>query len=82
MPTIPHWLWGVWASGIVVLAVWFGVMEGIALANGFSSHDTLTEAVWEHGHIPSVVLFLGAGLIVFGTIWLLIHFVSQGKWAF
>jgi hypothetical protein len=79
MPTIPHWLWGVWAGGILTLAAWFGVMEGIAIANGFRSHDTLSEAVWEHARLPAVVLFLGAGLVIFGTIWLLIHFVSKGR---
>jgi len=78
MPTISTWLWLAWAGGVAVVIVWFAIMEGIALING-SSPDTFSQLVW-HQRLPAVVLFLGAGLIVFGTIWLLIHFVSGGKW--
>jgi len=80
MPTIPHWLWGAWAGGIVLLLVWFGVMEGIAIANRKGTADTLSEVVWQHGHIPAAVFFIGAGIMVFATIWLMIHFISRGHW--
>lgn len=78
MPTIPHWLWGAWAGGIVILLIWFAAMEGIAIANGRSA-DTLSQAIWDHGRLPAVVVFLGAGVVVFGAIWFLIHVVSKGK---
>lgn len=78
LPTIPHSLWVAWAGGVLLLAVWFAVMEGIALINGDSS-DTLSQIVWER-KLPAVIFFLGAGLTIFGTIWLLVHFVSGGKW--
>ncbi|MCJ7676829.1 MAG: hypothetical protein MUO35_03815 [Anaerolineales bacterium] len=79
MPTIAHWLWGLWAGGIVALAVWFDIMEGIAMANG-GSRDTLSEAIWDHTHLPAAVVFVGAGIVVFGAIWFCIHIVSKGKW--
>ena len=78
MPTIPRWLWDLWLLFLLIGAAWFGVMEGIALANKVRG-DTFSEVVWMN-HLPAVVLFLGAGVIIFGTIWTLIHFVSGGKW--
>ena len=78
MPTIGHWLWGLWAGSILLIALWFGVMEGIAIANG-ESRDTLSEAIWDHSHLPAAVVFILAGVVVFGVIWFLIHVVSKGK---
>ncbi len=76
--TIQHWLWGLWAGGMLLVAVWFGIMEGIAIANG-DSRDTLSEAIWDHSHLPAAVVFLLAGIVVFGTLWFLIHIVTKGK---
>jgi len=82
MPTIPIWLWKAWLAyvgiGTLIAAVWFGVMEGIAIKNAVAG-DTLSEFVWSD-HIPAVVFFLGMGLIIFGSLWLGLHFVSKGKW--
>jgi uncharacterized integral membrane protein len=78
MPTIPTWLWKAWLGGVGIIALWFTVMEGIALINKIRG-DTFSEFVWRD-HLPAVLFFLGAGLVIFGTIWLLIHFVSGGKW--
>ena len=81
---IPHWLWAAWAitGGVFLIlwgAVWFGTMEGIAIANK-EGGDTLSEVVWNHAHIPAALLFIGTGLIVFGSLWLMLHFASGGKW--
>jgi len=79
MPTIPHWLWLLWFLDGVVWAAWFGIIEGIAIANGTHSPDTLSQIVWAQ-RLPAVLFFLGTGMVVFGAIWLLVHFASGGKW--
>ena len=76
---IPHWLWAVWAIAGVIWGAWFGVMEGLAIADK-DPHDTLSWVMWEHASLPAVIYFLGAGMIVFATIWLMLHFASGGKW--
>lgn len=85
MPEIPHWLWVVWLlSGLAIIAIWgtwFGIMETIAIINGIRG-DTLSEVVWQHGHVPAVVFFAGCGLLIFSLLWLMLHFVSRGKWGF
>ena len=77
MPTIPHWLWLLWVLSGIAWGVWFGVIESIAIANG-NSPDTLSQIIWG-ARVPAVIFFLGAGLIIFGTLWLLVHFASQGQ---
>lgn len=82
MPVIPRWLWDAWLGyvgvGLAIGAVWFGVMEGIALANRVAG-DTLSELVWAD-HLPAILFFAAAGLVIASEIWLLIHFISGGKW--
>lgn len=73
---IPHWLWGAWTVGIVALAVWFAVMEGIALANR-AGGDTLTEVV-RSLDVPPVVWFASAGLISGLLVWAVPHLI--GEW--
>ena len=86
MPYVPHCLWtmfGLCLLGAVVLFTsWFGVMEGIAIANGSGqqSRDTLSEVLWDHGRIPAVLLFLATFLLMGTEIWLLLHLISKGKW--
>jgi hypothetical protein len=67
-----------WAGGILLIAVWFGIMEGIAKANA-ESGDTLSEAIWDHSHLPAVVVFLLVFLVMGLTFWFGIHIVTKGK---
>lgn len=72
---------GVWLAWGIYLAagvVWFLVAETIALRNRVPG-DTLSEVVWSL-RLPPVVWFLGAGLTLGLTVWLVIHFASGGKW--
>ena len=81
IPYIPHWLWSIWAGALGIVILGYVVLESAALINGFKSHDTLSEVVWEHGHIPGVVWFLGGGMLILTTIWVVLH-LAKGKWGF
>jgi len=76
---IPHWLWATWGGTIVLVAAWGLTMEILAIADG-NPNDTLSWVMWQHSHVPVVVYFLCAGLITFGTVWLMVHFISKGHW--
>jgi len=82
VPTIPRWLWDFWlayvAVALLIGAVWFGVMEGIAIKNAVAG-DTLSEFVWAD-HLPAIIFFAAAGVLIFSELWLLLHFASGGKW--
>lgn len=77
---IPEWYWRIWlcyvAVGTLIAIVSFAVPEGIAIKD---TSWTLSEFVW-HKHVPAAIFFLGMGLITFGGLWLMLHFVSGGKW--
>jgi hypothetical protein len=79
MPTIPHWLWLLWVLDGFKWLAWFFVIEGIAIANGHHSADTLSQIVWA-ARLPAVLFFISAGVVVFTAIWLMLHFTSGGKW--
>lgn len=72
-------LWIAWAAGGVLWAVWFAVMEGIAIANGPKSPDTLSQRVWSLD-LPAVFWFSIGGLAIGFVIWLTLHFFSKGTW--
>ena len=73
---IPHWMWAIWGIAGLAWAAWGLAMEIIAIADG-NPHDTLSYVIWQHSHVPAVVFFLCAGIICFGTVWLLVHFVYE-----
>jgi hypothetical protein len=82
MPIISTSLWKLWltyvAVGTTIAVVWFGIMEGIAWCNRIDG-DTLSEFVWA-AHVPAVIFFMGMGFIIVGSLWLMLHFASGGKW--
>ena len=75
---LPSAVWLAWFLAGMTWVMWFAVAEGIALVNRVKG-DTLSEVVWRL-HLPAAIFFLGGGLLLGLLTWLVIHFVSQGKW--
>lgn len=73
-----HKLWLAWVCYMSLGVVGFLVAEFWTIFNK-APGDTLSEVVWAL-HVPAVVWFLGAGLVLGLVAWLVPHFISQGKW--
>jgi len=72
-------VWLPWALYMIGGLVWFLVAEFWAIFDRRTSGDTLSEVIWAL-HVPPVIWFVGAGLIIGLIAWLVPHFLSGGKW--
>lgn len=73
------WWWVLWSAvGILWLALFFG-LEMFAVFNRPGTADTLSERVWQL-NLPNVVFFMIGFALIGLAVWLIIHFLSDGKW--
>ncbi|RPJ38163.1 MAG: hypothetical protein EHM35_05135 [Planctomycetaceae bacterium] len=76
---IPHWMWTLWGSVVVLVIIWGLTIEMIPISRGLP-HYTLSWILWEHVRLPAVAYFALGFLNIGLTTWAMLHFASNGKW--